>query len=296
MKPPPFDYVAARSLDQALDVLARRGGDAKILAGGQSLIPVLNFRLARPAVLVDLNPLADLDFVRVGDDGGLTVGALARQRRLERDDDVARLHPLLTETASWIAHPQIRNRGTVGGSLAHADPAAELPAVALALDARFHLRSHRGTREVEAADFFTGLFATALEPNEILTEITFPALSPRTGCAFDEIARRHGDYAQAGGAAVVTLRDDGTVDRARLAFLSLGDGPVLATRAAAVLEGETPSDDLFAAVADAVTDPSHGEIDPTGDIHATTGYKRHLAGVLTRRVLARAVERAGAPS
>ncbi len=292
MKPPPFDYETARSLDQALDVLARRGGEAKVLAGGQSLIPVMNFRLARPAVLVDVNPVSELDFVREAGDGSLTVGALVRQRLLERDSTVARLQPLLAETAPWIAHPQIRNRGTVGGSLAHADPASELPAVALALDARLRLRSRDGDRELPASDFFTGLFATALRPDELLTQVTFPALSPRTGCAFDEIARRHGDYAQAGAAAVVTLADDGTIRRARLVFLSLGDGPLLASKAAGMLEGETPSEELFQEAAATVTDPSDGEIDPTGDIHATADYKRHLAGVLTRRVLARAVERA----
>lgn len=292
MKPPPFDYETARSLDEALDVLARRGGEAKVLAGGQSLIPVMNFRLARPAVLVDLNPVSELDFVRESGDGALAVGALARQRRLERDSTVARLQPLLAETAPWIAHPQIRNRGTVGGSLAHADPAAELPAVALALDARLHLKRRDGDRELPASDFFTGLFTTALRPDELLTRVTFPALPPRTGCAFDEIARRHGDYAQAGAAAVVTLGDDGTIRRARLVFLSLGDGPLLASKAAGMLEGETPSEELFQAAAATVTDPSNREIDPTDDIHATAEYKRHLAGVLTRRVLARAVERA----
>ena len=292
MKPPPFGYEAAGSLDQALDLLAQHGGDAKILAGGQSLIPVMNFRLARPAVLVDLNPVSALDFVRETGDGTLTVGALTRQRTLERDPAVARLQPLLAETASWIAHPQIRNRGTVGGSLAHADPAAELPAVALALEARFRLQAQDGSRELAASDFYTGLFATALKPHEILTEITFPALPPRTGCAFDEIARRHGDYAQAGAAAVVTLAEDGTLERVRLAFLSLGDGPVLASKIATRLEGETPSEDLFADTAAQVSDATYDEIDPTGDIHATAAYKRHLAGVLTRRVLTRAAERA----
>lgn len=290
MKPPPFDYQAAQSVDQALDLLAQQGAGAKILAGGQSLIPVMNFRLARPAVLVDLNPVGELDFVRESN-GDLIVGALTRQRALERSSTVARLQPLLAETLPWIAHPQIRNRGTVGGSLAHADPAAELPAVALVLKARLRLQSQDGNRELPAEDFYTGLFSTALEPHEILTEITFPALPPRTGCAFDEIARRHGDYAQAGAAAVVTLDGNGAIRRARLAFLSLGDGPVLASRIAAQLEGETCSEALFAEAAAQVADASYDEIDPTGDIHATAAYKRHLAGVLTRRVLTRAVER-----
>lgn len=287
MKPPPFRYQAADSVEEALSWLGRHGSEAKLLAGGQSLIPVLNFRLARPAVLVDLNRVPGLDFVRETD-GELAVGALTRQRSLERDSATRRLSPLLAETLPFVAHPQIRNRGTVGGSLAHADPAAELPAVALALGARLRLVSERGERWLSAGGFFTGLFATALAPDEMLAEVRFPKLPARTGCAFGEIARRHGDYAQAGAAVVVTLADDGTIERARIAYLALGEGPLGAPRAAAVLEGAPPSAELFAEAAEA----AGRDVDPTSDVHATEAYKRHLAKVLTRRLLATAVARA----
>src|SRR5690349_387211 len=235
MKPAPFEYQAPASLPAALAALARHGGDAKLLAGGQSLIPVMNFRLAQPAVLVDINKLTELDFVRRGEDGSLHIGALVRQRRLEREPLVAEAAPLLREAVPFVAHPQIRNRGTFGGSLAHADPAAELPAVAVALGARFRLRKEGSERWVEAGDFFAGLFTTALEPDELLVEAAIPPLSPRTGWAFLEIARRHGDYAQAGVAALVTLGVDGRCREARLVYLSAGDAPVDAREAARLL-------------------------------------------------------------
>lgn len=294
MKPPPFDYLAPRSLEEALDALADHGPEAKVLAGGQSLIPLLNFRLARPAVLVDVNRLDDLAFVRTGDDGTLRLGALTRQRALERDPQVARASPVLAETAPWIAHPQIRNRGTVGGSLAHADPAGELPALAVALDARFRLVSHRGERRVAADDFYVGLFATALAPDEMLAEIEVPPSPAGTGWVFVEQARRPGDYAQVGLAAGLTLNEAGVCRRARLVFLSVGDRPVVATAATALLQGERPSETLFAEAAETAA----GETDPGDDIHASAEFKRHLARVLTRRALTEAARRAagGDPS
>jgi carbon-monoxide dehydrogenase medium subunit len=289
MKPASFEYQAPDSLDAALDVLARHGGDAKVLAGGQSLIPVMNFRLAQPALLVDLNRIAALDFVRRGEDGGLRIGAMTRQRRLERDPLVAAAAPLLAETVPWIAHPQIRNRGTVGGSLAHADPAAELPAIAVALRARLRLQKAGGDRWVEATDFFAGLFTTALEPEELLTEIDLPPLPARTGWSFQEIARRHGDYAMVGVAALVTLGEEGRCREARLVYLSVGDRPIEARGAAALLAGT----DLGAeAVAAAAEKASREELSPSGDVHATTEFKRHLARVLTGRALRTAAERA----
>jgi len=292
MKPAPFEYQAPESLDAALAALARAGGDAKILAGGQSLIPVMNFRLAEPALLIDINRLSELDFLREEapeGTGGLRIGALVRQRRLERDPLVARVAPLLHEAIPFVAHPQIRNRGTFGGSLAHADPAAELPAVAVALGARFRLRRVGGDRWVEARDFFTGLFSTALEPDEMLTEAAIPPLPPGTGWAFLEIARRHGDYAQVGVAALVTLDDSGRCRAAKLVYLSVGDGPVVAEEAARMLIGEELSPGAIEAAADKV---ARDEIDPLGDIHATAEFKRHLARVLTGRALRRAAERA----
>jgi carbon-monoxide dehydrogenase medium subunit len=288
MKPAPFEYLAPDSLDAALEALAGSGGDAKLLAGGQSLIPVMNFRLAQPAFLVDLNRIRELDYVRE-EAGGLRIGAMTRQRILERDPLVARLSPLLAETMPFIAHPQIRNRGTVGGSLAHADPAAELPAVAVALDARFRLRRSAGERWVEARDFFNGLFSTVLEPDEMLVEVALPASPPRTGWAFLEVARRHGDYAQVGVAARVTLDDAGKCREARLVYLSVGDGPVEARGAARLLAGTDGGGEAIAAAADKA---SRDEMDPTGDIHASSDFKRHLARVVTGRALRRAFARA----
>lgn len=289
MKPAPFDYLAPDSLDAALDALARHGGDAKILAGGQSLIPVMSFRLAQPSILVDLNKISELSFLRRGEDGGLSIGAMTRQRRLERDPLVAEAAPLLREAVPWIAHPQIRNRGTLGGSLSHADPAAELPAIALALRARLRLRKAGGDRWVEAGDFFAGLFTTALEPDEILVEAAIPPLAPRTGWAFLEVARRHGDYAQVGVAALVTLGDDDRCREARLVYLSVGDAPVEAREAALLLAGQeiTP-----AAIEAAAEKASRDEMSPRGDVHASPEFKRHLARVLTGRALRRAAERA----
>ncbi len=288
MKPAPFDYLAPDSLAAALAALAEHGGEAKVLAGGQSLIPVMNFRLAQPVLLVDLNRLGDLAWVRPGEDGGLSLGAMTRQRRLERDPLVAERAPLLAEAMPWIAHPQIRNRGTLGGSLAHADPAAELPAVAMALGARLRLARAGGERWVGAEDFFQGLFTTALEPDELLVEVALPPPPPRTGWSFLEIARRHGDYAQVGIAALVTLGEDGKCREARLVYLSVGDRPVVATRAAALLAGEAPTEEAFAAAAATAAE----DLAPTGDLHATAAFKRHLARVLTERALRRALERA----
>jgi len=288
MKPAPFAYHRPATLDEALALLAEHGGEAKPLAGGQSLIPAMNFRLARPAALVDLNRVPELGFVRQAD-GELRLGAMTRQRELERSDVVRRAAPLVHEAMPFIAHPQIRTRGTVGGSLAHADPAAELPAVMLALDARFRARSRGVDRWIPAGDFYTGLFATALAPDELLVEIAVPALSARTGWAFAEVARRHGDYALVGVAAVVTLDANRrcTPGGARIALLSVGDGPMLAARAAAALEGETPTPEAIRAAAAAASE----EIDPPSDIHATAAYRRRLARVLVERTLPRAIER-----
>jgi len=288
MKPAPFDYFAPGTADEALALLDEHGDAAKPLAGGQSLIPAMNFRLARPQVLVDLNRAADLSYIR-SDKAGLAVGAMTRQRAVERSDLVARAAPLLAEAMPWIAHPQIRNRGTVGGSLAHADPSAELPAVALALEARFRARSAAGERSIAVADFFKGMLETALQPGELLVEVTLPALPPRTGTAFLEVARRHGDYALVGVAVVVTLDPKGRCQAARIACLSVGDGPVLAVEAGKTLVGQKRSDELLRAAADAA---AKDDVDPPSDIHASAAYRRRLVAALTRRALGRAFERA----
>ena len=286
MKPAPFIYHAPRSLEEALALLAEHG-DAKPLAGGQSLIPAMNFRLARPAALVDLGGVAELRYVRA-EGGVLALGAMTRQAELERSDAVARLAPLVAEAMPHVAHPQIRNRGTVGGSLAHADPAAELPAVMVASEARLLLRGRAGERWIPAEQFFVGLFATALAPGELLVAIELPAPPPRTGWAFEEVARRHGDYALVGVAASVTLDAAGRCARARIVLLSVGDGPTLAVRAAQALQDREPTDAAVRAAGDAA---AHEDIDPPSDIHASAAYRRQLAGVLTRRALTRAAAR-----
>jgi carbon-monoxide dehydrogenase medium subunit len=291
MKPAAFEYRRPASVDEALALLSSHEGDAKPLAGGQSLIPAMNFRLATPAVLIDLNNLDQLAYIRA--DSQVRIGAMTRHRVVERSEVISRLAPLVHETMPYIAHAAIRTRGTIGGSLAHADPAAELPAVMLALDAQLVVRSTRGQRQIAAADFFTGLFSTALEPGELLTEIAIPAATPgaRTGWAFQEFSRRLGDFALAGVAVSVALDANGTCSRARIALLSVGDRPLLAAKAAQALVGQAPSPEAIrAAAAIAAGD----EIAPTSDIHASSRYRRHLAQVLTRRTLEQAFEKARA--
>jgi len=289
MKPAPFDYFSPSTVEEALALLAEHGGDAKPLAGGQSLIPAMNFRLARPAVLVDLNRIAELAYVRAAP-GGVAIGAMTRQRAVEGSDDVARAAPLLAEAMPSIAHPQIRSRGTMGGSIAHADPSAELPAVMLALDAQFRAKSATGERSIPAGEFFKGMLETALAPGELLVEIAVPQHPARSGTAFLEMARRHGDYALVGVAVVVTLDPRGRCKEAKLSLLSVGDGPVLATEAGKVLAGQSPSEELLRAAGDAA---ATRDVDPPSDIHASAAYRRQLVAVLTRRALARAFDRAG---
>lgn len=289
MKPAPFEYFRPASVDEAVSLLVEHGWEAKLLAGGQSLVPAMNFRLAAPGVLIDLNRIPGLDGVRE-EGGGVRMGTMLRQHAAERSDTVRRLAPLLAEALPYVAHPQIRNRGTVGGSVAHADPAAELPAVMLALGARMHVVGPGGARTLDAGDFFTGLFATALEHDEMLVEVEIPAAAPRTGVSFMEVSRRHGDFGLAGLAMSVTLDDGGCCADARIALLGVGEGPVLARMAADALRGQSPSADLFAAAAEA----ARGEVDPPMDIHASADYRRHLVGVLVSRALPVAFGRAGA--
>jgi aerobic carbon-monoxide dehydrogenase medium subunit len=289
MKPPSFAYLAPDSLEATLDALAQHGYDGKVLAGGQSLIPAMNFRMAQPAVLVDVNNVAGLDGVRRENGSGLRLGAMVRQRRLERDGLVAEIAPLLHETMPFIAHPQIRNRGTIGGSLAHADPAAELPVITVALDARFRLQRQGNERWVAAGDFFQGMFVTALEPEELLVEVEIPALRPGTGWCFQEVARRRGDYALVGIAVLVTMDESGVCRRARLVYLNVGEGPVDAQQAARLLEGSPISDEAIEAAAEEAVER---EIDPVGNMHASADFQRHLARVLTRRAVKTAAERA----
>jgi CO/xanthine dehydrogenase FAD-binding subunit len=288
MKPASFEYHRPETLDEALAILAELGSDAKALAGGQSLVPAMNFRLARPAVLVDLNRLDPLAYITETADGGLRIGAMTRQRAAERSPAVARRASLLFEAMPWIAHPQIRNRGTMGGSLAHADPAAELPAVMVALDARFVVRSRTTSRTVPAQGFYTGILSTALTPDELLTEIQIPPRAARTGTAFMELARRHGDFALVGVAVTMVLDERGSCSSARIVLLSVGDGPVPATGAMAALMGSTPT---ASRIDEAARLAAETDIDPPSDIHASSAYRRQLARVLVRRAVTEAVRR-----
>ncbi len=287
MKPAPFVFHRATSLDSALALLAAHP-DAKPLAGGQSLIPAMNFRVAVPSALVDLNGVRELAGITATPSGGLRIGAMTRHVEVERSELVRTHTPLLHEAMPHVAHAQIRSRGTLGGSLAHADPSAELPAVMLALGARFLLQSQQGERWVNVNEFFTGLFATALQPGELLTAVEFAHRPAHTGEAFLEIARRHGDYALAGVAARVALDPTGRFAMARIALLSVGDGPVLASVGNSLV-GQDATAGVIAEAAEAV----RAELDPPTDIHASAEYRRQLAAVLTRRALTIAVERAG---
>ena len=291
MKPAPFEYIAPTTVEEALGHLTEHGYDAKVLAGGQSLIPMMNFRLAQPAVLVDLNKLAELSFIRSEKDGELRIGAMTRHYQVEHDDLVAEHAPLIHEAMPKIATPQIRSRGTFGGSIAHADPAAELTTICVALDGRFRCQSARGERWVPATEFFLGMFTSVLEPDEMLVEIAIPPMAPRTGWALEEEARRAYDFALVGVGAVVTLDEQDRCERARLVFLSVGDGPVEAVKATEMLLGKEVTPDLIRAAAEAVTE----ELDPSADIHASVKYRLHLARVLARRALEKAFARATVP-
>jgi len=288
MKPAPFKYIAASSLDHALSLKAEYGDEARFLAGGQSLVPAMNFRLARPAALIDINGLSELARVERPDGGDISVGALTRYASLERNGMFLKACPLFADALPHIAHPQIRNRGTIGGNLSHADPASELPAVAVAMQARMRIRSAAGEREVAASEFFHGLLTTDLQADEMLVSIDFPAPPARTGASFMEVARRRGDFALAGVAAVVTVDGEGRCSQLRLVLCGVGEGPVDASAAAASLMGQHGSPKAIEAVAIEV----QGMIEPAGNVHATADYQRHIAGVLTRRTLGAAFERA----
>jgi carbon-monoxide dehydrogenase medium subunit len=292
MKPAPFAYFDPRSLGEAVALLEEHGAEAKLIAGGQSLMPLLNMRLARPAAVVDLNRIEGLDYIRE-EDGWLAIGAMTRQRAIERSEIVRKRQPLLHAATKLIAHPQIRNRGTIGGSLAHADPAAEYPAVALALDGQVTVTGPGGERTIAASDLFVTYLTTSLEPAEIVTEARLPVLPERTGWSFIELSRRHGDFALAGVAATLTLARGGACSDARIALFGVGATAVRATAAEALLRGERPNAELFAAAGAA----AQREIaEPLSDIHASAEYRRHLVGVLTRRALIQAAARAGGAS
>src|SRR5215208_5412865 len=287
MKPAPFEYVAPESLEEATSLLGEHGEVGKILAGGQSLGPLLNMRLASPEVLIDINRLEELSYIRQRD-GHLEIGALARQRTVERSPAIPRKWPLISDAMPYVGHMTLRNRGTICGSIAHADPAAELPAVAAALDAELRILGSEGERTVHPKDFFVSFMTTSLESNELLVEARFPPPQPRTGQAWFEMARRHGDFALVGVAAVLSLREDGVCDAARLVYTGVASVPFDAQEATELLVGEEPTEDSFAAAAEQAATDS----EPSSDVHASTEYRRHLVRVLTRRALGKALQRA----
>lgn len=288
MKPAAFDYVSPTSVEEAVAALADvpDGGEAKVLAGGQSLVPLLSLRLAQPHRLVDINGVDGLADI-TEHDGVLTIGSLVRQRVAERSPVVAAACPLLTAAIPQIGHTAIRNRGTVGGSIAHADAAAELPTVAVCLDAELVATGPGGERTIPAAEFFTGFFTTALADDEILTAVRVRSAAPGTGAAFEEVARRHGDFAMAGVAAVVRLDGD-TVAEVRIAVSGVGLAPVRASSAEAALVGRSLDDATLAAAADAAVADLH----PTSDLHGSAAYRKHVAGVLIRKAVRTAADRA----
>lgn len=289
MKPPPFQYVAAASMPQALEVLTDYGEEAKVLAGGQSLVPLLNMRLAQPRVLVDLNRMRELQYmIPRSDDGrpGVALGAMTRQSDVERAGEVLNI-PLVREAVGWVGHPQIRSRGTIGGSIAHADPSAELPLVFCALDGVGTARSQRGSRTIPATEFFVYTFTTALEPDEVLEDVWLPSPAPRTGQAFVETARRHGDFALVAVAASLTLEEAYHCSDARIAVGGAAPTPLRARAAEEVVRGERVSLNLFREAARIAA----REMEPTSDIHADAEYRRELAGVLVYRALKTAYER-----
>jgi len=286
MKPPAFDYIAADSIAMAVAALAAAGDDAKIIAGGQSLVPMLNFRMLRPSILVDINRIAGLDVIEETS-GTIRIGALTRHYQLETSPLIARHLPVLSCAMTHVAHLAIRNRGTIGGSLAHADPAAELPMMALLLDAGLRVASASGERTVAARNFFLGALTVDLAPGEILTGIVLPKLPPRTGWGFEEVARRHGDFALAAVAATLTV-SGGAIEQARIALTGVGPTALRATEAEGLLIGHALEPDLTHRVIEAV----RATIEPETDLHASSDYRRHLAGVLTGRALAAAWRRA----
>lgn len=287
MKPAKFEYFAPINITDALALISEKGQNARFLAGGQSLVSMMNFRLATPGVIVDLNEIPELRKVHIGVSGELHIGAMTRTRHIETDPAISIANPLLSAAAAQIAHFQIRNRGTIGGSLAHADPAAEFPGVALVCEARILVRNQDGRRIVKATDFFEGVFATELSDGDLIEKIIFPAWPPKRCWAFQEISRREGDFAIIGIAAWFDVDEVGKISDARIAAIGAGDTPLRLNSAESTLFGHPPNADLFALAASVGT----GDLDPGSDIHASAEYRREVGAVLIERVLLEAWQR-----
>ena len=285
MKPAKFEYKDPHSVEEALDLLKQYGWDAKILAGGQSLVPMMNFRLASPEILIDINKLQDLDYIKETD-GKLAIGALTRQTTLEFSDTVKSRCGLLADATELIGHPQTRNRGTVGGSIVHADPTAELTAIAKALDAEMVIRSKDGERTDSAEDFFVSVMTTNLEPEELLVEVRFPILPAGTGWAFEEFVLRHGDFAVVGVTAAVTLDANEVCTDARLAAIGVDETAFRDPAVEAILKGEKIIDAALEEVGNQLSD----KVDPFDDLHASAAQRKHLVGVLAKRAVQKAAD------
>jgi CO/xanthine dehydrogenase FAD-binding subunit len=286
MKPAAFEYVFADSVEAAVAALADAGGEAKIIAGGQSLVPMLNFRLLKPSILVDINRIPDLAFVTESENA-IKVGALTRHHQLETSPVIAKHLPVLSTAMTHVAHLAIRNRGTIGGSLSHADPAAELPMMAMLLDATFEIASASGRRTIAARDFFLGAMAVDLGGDDVVAEIAFPKLSPKTGWGFEEVSRRSGDFALAAVAATMSV-SDGKIVQARIAMTGVSPTPKRLGKAEAMLAGKSLEPGLIEAVAEA----ARAGVELDTDLHASTDYRRHLVGVLAGRAITAAWRRA----
>lgn len=289
MKPGPFDYYAPTSLAEALDTIAQLGYEGKVLAGGQSLIPAMNFRLANPTALVDINNIPELSYIRPAADGGLLIGAMTRDSKVEEDKLVAERFPIIPKVMSYLGHPQIRNRGTFGGNIAHADPTGHVPPMAVALNATLKLCKKDGERWVSAEEFIIGPFTSILEPDEMLVEVAIPPMTPHSGWSYQQIARQEGAEALIGVAVVVTLDDKNRCKEARIVFFNAGEVPMIAREAAKLLVGQQPNAEIISAAAEKA---GSVDVEPSNDIHATAEYRRHLANVLARRALTEAFERA----
>jgi carbon-monoxide dehydrogenase medium subunit len=285
MKPPRFEYFRPESIGEATSLLTQYAGEARILAGGQSLMPLLNMRLARPAALVDINRIAELGFVQPWESGGVRIGATVRQRALQRAPLISERLPIVLEVAPHIGHQQIRSRGTICGSIAHADPAAELPALAVALDAIMVATGSHGVRSIAASEFYQGYLTTSLLTGEILTEVRFPAPPPDMAWSFLEVSRRHGDFALVGIIAGLSVdRARGTITGARIVHFGVAANPLRATEAERLLTGAQPGEEAFSAAGEAASSGA----DPPADVHASADYRRSVAGTLTRRALQQA--------
>jgi carbon-monoxide dehydrogenase medium subunit len=289
MKPVKFDYYAPASVIEALDTLAELGYNGKVLAGGQSLIAAMNFRMARPAALVDLNNIPELSYIKPTQEGGLAIGTMTRVRTVENDPEVAKRFPLLPEVSKFIAHPQIRTRGTFGGAIAHADPTGQLPSIAVAMNANVLIRGKGKERWVSASDLIIGPFMTVIEPDEMLAEVFLAPNPARTGSNYQQVSRQSGGYAQAAVASVITLDEQNRCKNVRLVLMSVGEVPILSLKAVEILLGNEPTPDALKAVAEAAATK---EIDPATDLHATANYRRNLIRVLVIRSLTEAIARA----